>query len=1721
MSKKLIQNLYKELTESLTDRRFLREAGVKKKNVADLLKEENWKERIGEICAAGRVTCASVLACCEKTMERLSAEKPEEGWLLYSYHYIMVGLFPECMELDRRPEFQRAVLFYLAVLKLFLKYEEQITGREPKYSFRFLSAREAGESEYREEYLHFRECFEEQYVCELMRIGGEVTSFDALGHVSGVHNIAMHVARQLYAAGVPIDLGLTSAAAAAHDIGKYGCRAHEAGRIPYLHYYYTDQWLKKNDMPATAHIASNHSTWDLELENLPVESLVLIYADFRVKSSGRDENGKEQIAIFTLQEAFSVILNKLDNVDQAKENRYRHVYAKLADFEDYMVSLGVNVDLTKEELTPAEEKDAALLTVAESVDRLKYMAISHNIRLMNKLSGETSFGNVLEAARSEKNWKNSRAYINLFEEYFTYMTQRQKMMTLKFLYELLMHREGDIRRQAANLMGNIIVHFDEEYRKELPEDAVRASGEMTGLLLWERYLNMIVYPDHKVTDQHRRWIGYALKIAVESVLSRCKISERSAYLELLLSHYRRKDIPDSTVFTLIDTALIIPLDLLLECDLNFLIRFTEDALCRDSLEIRTAALRFLKYFTAKIEAQAPWDQAVERMACGPAAEENVSLRYLCACVSRNWELPGADRTDDDYRRIVYGNPEIVSDIFLENLKTGTPWVIKAVNIELLLEYIQKNRKTHVLHIATHFSNLLKVSERITVRHSAGQALVRIAPLMSRDQRNEVAIELMKGLETGEYEFSKYIPEYLGEFVLYLYPTELDEFINDLSRLLISANDRVVCVALDTLGVILQHYKVYRERFLRGEEEFCARRKKILGRLLSGLANYTPAINQEAFLVISQYLFAGGKLTLEDRMELFSVIYKKLVTLVPEQETGELSFFNSAASLNHIYRFIGDWLFTYGSFDIEEKEKVAFFPGTFDPFSLSHKEIAREIRDLGFTVYLALDEFSWSKKTQPRMIRRQIITMSVANEDDIYLFPDDIPVNIANPADLKRLRELFPDQELYIVVGSDVVSNASSYKKPPEPWSIHSLNHIIFLRDTMEGSGSAEGGEHLITGRVVRLKLPLQLEDISSTRIRENVDYNRDISNLIDPVAQNYIYENSLYLREPQYKPILQARAIHLSVEETNHRLSREILSAFAPDFEMLEAVRRELSRPGGRAAVLRDGHREDVIVGVLLFCQISTMELYGEFRNTNVVNYIREHTSGKMMLINGIFLFGKTEIDEDRSQLLLTEAIAACLQEDFTYCIYSSNILPPPTPLRELLRRQGFLQIPGGPAAETAGRGGSPVREEELPEDALRESGRTADGRSAADRGAASRTGADRAAAGRSAEVRSAEVRAAVDRSAGARSVAGRNAGSRSAAVRAAGAENGRPVYVVDMKSPVTVFKNIETAIKEPFNHSPRVLAVIDAAHRRLQESLTELYPGNLVLSVNASVMHHKLVKLITAANGVPEEPLPVRTLGKAMCVPFGKILRGVAVPNTVTKALHTEKTFDPSVESFRITEYPNYSPLENQIRTIKSFGRDVILVDDLLHKGYRIRELNPLFEQEGVNVDRIIVGILSGRGKDLMAIQNRKVESVYFLPNMRVWFVESTMYPFIGGDRVGRPEKMKANLLNSVNMILPYAIPTFLDGTSRRAIRRFSMTCLENARDILKALEEEYQECFERKLTLNRLSEVVISPSCPDRGNCLSYDYHLAASVYVENDIEMLGRLERMETDKMENLNE
>ena len=1543
------------------------------------IESEGYMQRFTGLFSGARLRCADVLALCRPELETLCPGEPSEGWLAYAYDYARRLLYPE--KTDAEP-FAPGAVFLLSVLQVLFAAEAELLPHDPAWTFDFLTDDELAGSPSAPSYQRFLRLWRREFVYELMRLGLEVTPYRTLEHIAGVHHLAVTAARALRKSGVAVDVALVSGAAAGHDLGKFGCRPGE--RVPYLHYFYTDQWFRRRRMTDIGHVAANHSVWDLEPDYLSVEALLLIYADFRVKQL-HDEQGREITRISTLAQAFQVILDKLDDVDGEKQKRYTRVYARLEDFEQFMVSRGVDVTMSGGDTPPLPEKHTALMTDDEALRALTLRCVGHNMELMHRLTDQRSFARLLEEARGETDWRRLRAYLAVMESYSLYLHIPQKVQTLTFLYELLMHREGDIRRQAAALLGEIIAGFHAGYAKERPADIRPDPRAITDVDQWRLYLDKILYPDHKLMPQHRRWIGYTLKFAVGSLLSHCPGREER-FLAPVFAYYRRpEDLDDYTAFQLLDTAAALPDTAYTASRARQMTAFAAALSLRKDLTIRMAAVLLLD----RLARLYPEDgRALEAVTAVPDGDSG-TLRYLKQDVLSQ----GAPLLLPE---------DVVSEIFLDNLKTATPWITKQGNLRLLTDFARSG-KSPALHIATHLSNLIKVSDRVTVRHSAGNALLALAPRLTADQRNEVAVELCRGLELGQQEFTKYIPDYLGRFALWLPPAELDEVLDDLRVNLSSSDSRVTASVLDTVGVIYEAYDAYRSRFPETDDAYRRRRERLLGLLMRGLSGIDGATRQEALFVLGRRVFGSGELGRHEKRRAFMLTQRKLLSAQDEFPGEGLTFYYRAAMLGKLYRFITEERLFHKGFDFGAPRPVAFFPGTFDPFTLSHKGIVRAIRDQGFEVLLAIDEFSWSKKTQPYRLRRRIAAMAVADVFHVSIFPEDFPVNIANPENLHELRAAFPGRSVSIVVGSDVVLHASSYKKSVTPDSIHTFDHVVFRRTEPD----AEPADYsCITGKVLELTLPPQLEEISSTRIREAVDANRDISNLIDPTVQEFIYRRGLYLREPQDKPVLRTEDLSFlpASPETAEKFLRTMLSV-----PTAAALRTQIESRGDDVMVCRD--TDGTILGAASYACLDSARLFARLGDPALSGLVRQNAGGRTLLISGLFV-PRGERQSDLCQLLITEVLTLALSREFTYALY----LPLEGAVsgygRQLLTLQGFV-----PAGEST--------------DAL----------------------------------------------------------------------------AVDMRCPIVLSRNVDTAVKAPFSSSPRVLAAIAAAHRRLQAALTKLQPGSLVLSLSAGVIYHRLLQRITGRNGVPAEPTTPRVLGPDICVPYGKILRGVAVPNTVTKTLRTDKVYEPDLSTYSIEAYPDYSPLPDQVRTIHAFARPVILVDDMLHDGKRIRRLAPLLAETNTPVDQVLVGYLTGMGRDLMEQLGYDVDAIYYLPNLRLRFVESTLYPFIGGDTVRRSEALPGGLQPAVNRILPYAAPEYT-GMDDETAWELSLCCLENARDILLALETEFRSLYARNLTLSRLGEAVILPLCPDKGGCMTYDLSRAASTYLEGDIELLKRM-------------
>ena len=523
--------------------------------------------------------------------------------------------------------------------------------------------------------------------------------------------------------------------------------------------------------------------------------------------------------------------------------------------------------------------------------------------------------------------------------------------------------------------------------------------------------------------------------------------------------------------------------------------------------------------------------------------------------------------------------------------------------------------------------------------------------------------------------------------------------------------------------------------------------------------------------------------------------------------------------------------------------------------------------------------------------------------------------------------------------------------------------------------------------MLTLKLGKFYEDISSTQIRDNVDRNRDISNLTDPVAAGFIYDNDLYLREPAYKHVIEAQDLLFS------------------ELEPQRSRRASFLLEGVQDTLYDIRHIEDYLARD----DVEIIHIEQKSADPSVIGCAAVKLDGNKASI-GYFYTAPDCTIENIGMILLTELLSKLTQRGFKEVIYE----------------------PADPTGYQAG------------------------------------------------VIRTLEVQ-------------------------------GFRGYRVSLEKPVLIFRDVESIIKNPFQSNKRVRAALSKAHLNLLKTLRDLYPGTALLSYSMSAIHHKMIAQLAYENDVPLVDDRKLMRGPYMAVPFGKVLHNALVPNTVTKQLNIEKYFSRAVKGFRIDAARNYSSIDDQMKTIHSFMRPVILVDDLMHKGFRIQGLLSAMKNADVELKEVLTGVMTGNGKALMDRLGISASSLYYIPEISVWLNERDCYPFIGGDSIDNPEELgNREREASINLLLPYVYPEYIarESDDPEAAFRFSMTCLTNARQILETIQEVYQEEYSRKLTLERLGEVFSVVRVPEIDVGVRFDENLEPSIYLQNEIEQLIRM-------------
>ena len=131
MRTKHIRHLASELAARLTDREFLRKAGISRRTMQEIFVRDKWEEAFERLFPIKeRLSCKEILDLCRPELWALSGE-PEEGWIPFTYKFSTHILYPDREFSEKAAAYARGAFFYLNVLQFFFDEERKAVPFDP------------------------------------------------------------------------------------------------------------------------------------------------------------------------------------------------------------------------------------------------------------------------------------------------------------------------------------------------------------------------------------------------------------------------------------------------------------------------------------------------------------------------------------------------------------------------------------------------------------------------------------------------------------------------------------------------------------------------------------------------------------------------------------------------------------------------------------------------------------------------------------------------------------------------------------------------------------------------------------------------------------------------------------------------------------------------------------------------------------------------------------------------------------------------------------------------------------------------------------------------------------------------------------------------------------------------------------------------------------------------------------------------------------------------------------------------------------------------------------------------------------------------------------------------------------------------------------------------------------------------------------------------------
>lgn len=194
-------------------------------------------------------------------------------------------------------------------------------------------------------------------------------------------------------------------------------------------------------------------------------------------------------------------------------------------------------------------------------------------------------------------------------------------------------------------------------------------------------------------------------------------------------------------------------------------------------------------------------------------------------------------------------------------------------------------------------------------------------------------------------------------------------------------------------------------------------------------------------------------------------------------------------------------------------KLGIMGGTFNPIHNAHLILAKAaLREYSLDKVMFLPNYQPPHKECDQMadaaVRYKMIQEAIAGEESFFVSDFEIKKGgLSYTVDtLKAFQEIYPDHELYFIIGGDSLRDFTAWREPQEIAKLCRL--LVYARDGVDPQPRIKQLTEVLDAKIDVIHAPFV--DISSSHIRQCIASGKPVDELVPQKVLDIIKTNNLY-----------------------------------------------------------------------------------------------------------------------------------------------------------------------------------------------------------------------------------------------------------------------------------------------------------------------------------------------------------------------------------------------------------------------------------------------------------------------------------------------------------------------------------------------------------------------------------------------------------------------------------